>query len=145
MCISSYIESPLGHFAAQVHPEKNFYIFSKKKNIFFGKWNFLALRLKKFLYFLKKSFSYISGRNFSSSKNKKQPPWKKFLHFGKWNFLALRLKAFLYFKGELAKLKNNNFLYWSKKVLLHFGMTADFVFSLPSKLSKSNRETKHVL
>ena len=47
------------------------------------KWNFLALRLKKLLYFLKKGFfifqemellkktSYISGGKFPSSKNKK--------------------------------------------------------------------------
>ena len=43
------------------HSEKNSCSFSKKVFFCFGKWNFLASRLKKFLYFPPKSFSYISG------------------------------------------------------------------------------------
>ena len=39
------------------------YIFSKKMFfLYFGKLNFLAQRLKTFLYFLKKGFSYIFGK-----------------------------------------------------------------------------------
>ena len=59
-----------------------------KKLLYFRKWNFLALRLKDFLYFLKKSFSYIAGnrtfceRTFTTRKKKKSPPRKSFLHFG---------------------------------------------------------------
>ena len=37
----------------KIHPENN--------SLYFRKWNFLTLRLTNFLYFLKKSFSYISG------------------------------------------------------------------------------------
>ena len=48
---------------------------------------------------------YISGRNFPSSKNKKNPLIKSFLHFDKWNFLATSLKNFLYFRKKLEKEK----------------------------------------
>ena len=43
-------------FPTKIRSEKISYIF-----LHFGKFNFLAPRLKAFLYFLKKSFSYISG------------------------------------------------------------------------------------
>ena len=45
-----------------IHSEKISCSFPKSKKFsYFGKSNFLALRLKKILYFFKKSFSYISG------------------------------------------------------------------------------------
>ena len=107
--VSSILWSHLGRFSAEarkkVHP---------KNSLYFGKWNFLALRLKKFLYFPEKSVSYISGNgtflkiisyisggNFPSSKNLKNPLLKSFLCFGKCNFLVPSLKNFLYFKREL--------------------------------------------
>ena len=74
-----------------------------KKLLYFRKWNFLALRLRDFLYFLKKSFSYIAGnrtfceRTFTTGKKKKSPPRKSFLHFGIQNFPVSSLKSFLYF------------------------------------------------
>ena len=96
---------------------KFFYIFLEmelssskiKKFLIFHEIEFSGPKLKK-LYFLNKSFSYIlenrtflkktsyiSGRNFLSSKNKKNQLRKNFLYFGKWNFLTPRLKKFLYF------------------------------------------------
>ena len=43
-------------------PKKKFLHFLLEKfSLHFAKWNFLAKRLKTFLYFLKKSFSYILG------------------------------------------------------------------------------------
>ena len=81
-----------------------------KKKIDCRKWNFLALRLKKMLYFLKRNCCYISendpplppttttttttkkssilGENFPSSKKLKKLPRKTFLCFEKWNFKA---------------------------------------------------------
>ena len=69
------------------------YIFLKRFFLYSGKWNFLALRLKNFLCFKKWNFfkKLILGRNFSSSKNKKNFVRKKF-YFGKWNFLGPSLK-----------------------------------------------------
>ena len=65
-----------------IHSEKISCSFPKSKKFsYFGKSNFLALRLKKFYIFLKKAFlifqemelfkkaSCISGENFPSSKN----------------------------------------------------------------------------
>ena len=90
----------------------------KKNSLYFGKWNFLALVLKNFLYFLifqetetpqkfflfqetetLKSFFYFRKCNFLCPRPKKQknPPRKKFLNFRKTNFLSLKLKKFLYF------------------------------------------------
>ena len=98
---------------------KKFIIFSQKKA-------FLIFRETKtpkqipyisgngaFLYFRKhkpKKSSYISGSNFLSSKDKKNPLLNNFLYFGKWNFLAPSLKSsytvskkkLLYFRKELA-------------------------------------------
>ena len=43
-------------------------------------------------------------------------------YFKKWNFLR---KTSYISDGNLQSLKNKNFLYFFKKVLWHFGMTAD--------------------
>ena len=65
---------------------KNFFIFSQKKKISYisGKWNFLTIKVKTFLYFLKKCFSFISG-------NRSFRPQNNFLYF-------LKKKVFLMFR-----------------------------------------------
>ena len=105
----------------------------KKKNtrksfLYFNKWNFLVTRLnnilifweiklsrpkiKKFLIFSQKSFSYISrngnflkessnisGDNCCSSKTKKNT-LKNVLYFGQWNFLALKNLINLFYTNK---------------------------------------------
>ena len=64
---------------------------------------------KKFLIFQETETlktSHISGSNFPSSKNKKNPLWKNFLYFWKRNFLAMSLANFLYFRREVAEPEN---------------------------------------
>ena len=68
----------------KIHP-KNFLAPKLKNFLYFRKSNFLAPRLKNVLYFWKWSFlasywSYISGRNFASSKNRKNRS-EKMSHF----------------------------------------------------------------
>ena len=72
--------------------------------LYLRKWNFLAPRLRMFLYFLKKSFSYFLGngtfnkkflyfmRELYAWKMTKMWLWKKHLYLGKWSFLARSLK-----------------------------------------------------
>ena len=48
------------------------YFFWKKHFLSFGKCNFLALRLTKIFYFLKKGFSYVSGNGTFSEKTFKE-------------------------------------------------------------------------
>ena len=105
----------------------------KKKNtrksfLYFNKWNFLVTRLnnififweiklsrpkiKKFLIFSQKSFSYISrngnflkessnisGGNCCSYKTKKNT-LKNVLYFGQWNFLALKNLINLFYTNK---------------------------------------------
>ena len=122
-------------------PEINFFLY-------IGKQNFLALRVKAFLYFPQKRFSYISGngtfrprknflhfrkwnflasyfsyiseRFFPNSKNKKNTLWKHFLYFGKWNVSFWSLKVILKFQERTCKaLKNKkNSLLWRISCLL---------------------------
>ena len=63
-----------------------------KHFLYIWKWNFLAPH-----------FSYISGGNFPSTKNKKNTLWKNFLYLGKLNF---SLKIFLYFRRDFQSLKS---------------------------------------
>ena len=98
-------------------------------------------RSKTFLYFHKKTFSYISrnetflpqayetshisGGNFLSEKNKKNRPEKKSLYFGRCNFLAPSLKDACIFsknshfsnfqKGTCKACKINNYYISLKK------------------------------
>ena len=51
-------------------------------------------KLKNLLYYFQNIFSYFSGGNFQSPKN------KKFLFFRKWNFLVPKLKKFLEFSSS---------------------------------------------
>ena len=76
----------------------------KKNFLYFGKWNFLTLRFKNFLYFLKRKFflyfrkwnpalSDLSLQNFPLKKFPKKPALKKFLIFS-------QMKAFLIFSQK---------------------------------------------
>ena len=69
------------------------YIFQKKNILFFGKWNFLALRLKSSYTFPKKGFPIFREMEFSS------PKLKTLSYF------------FFYFKRELAKLEKQEIFY----------------------------------
>ena len=107
--------SYLTHFPAQAQKKKK--INPEKNSLYIRKWNFLALIIKKFLYFLKiKLFSYFHKR-------------KLFLYFWKWNPALFSpgsknkkihpRENFLYFrKGKPRK----NYLHFLKrKLLLCFG------------------------
>ena len=70
--------------------------------LYFGKWNFLALRLKTFWCFLKKSFSYILGRKHFGlifqeesfwDQKVKTPLWKNVLYFRKLKSFASDLSS----------------------------------------------------
>ena len=79
-----------------------FFLENIKKSLYFRKWNFLALILKKFLYFLKrKLFLYLQKWNpalFSpSSKNNKSHLQKNYYISEKWKFLTSKSKNLLYF------------------------------------------------
>ena len=101
----------------KLFPEKNpfwkiCYLF-----LYFGKWNFLAPRLKIFLYFPKKSFSYMSrnrlyftilASKFSLRKisyifSGKKIALKKFIIFWEMELSSLKFKNFLYLRREIAK------------------------------------------
>ena len=85
---------------------KKFLIFFRKKIfLYFGKWNFLAWRLKNF------------RKGLSELKKHKDPPQKNLLYLGKWNFLSPSLKScyiifktfYLYFRKEPAKSEKQTF------------------------------------
>ena len=134
---------------------RNFLYFLKRKVfLYFGKWNFLIFQKtetpKKFLIFQEtelfhksengnpEKISYISGNGnpekllifqevtFWARKIKKKSPLKKLLIFGKMELSSSKLKKLLWFRN-LQDLKIKNFLYFSKKVPLHFGITVDLV------------------
>ena len=74
--------------------KKSFYIFW-----YFEKWNFLAVILRNFLYFLKRMLSlYLENVNPKKllifeevtfwAQKIKSPLWENFSYFAKWNFLA---------------------------------------------------------
>ena len=134
---------------------RNFLYFLKRKLfLYFGKWNFLIFQKtetpKKFLIFQEtelfhksengnpEKISYISGNGnpekllifqevtFWARKIKKKSPLKKLLIFGKMELSSSKLKKLLWFRN-LQDLKIKNFLYFSKKVPLHFGITVDLV------------------
>ena len=58
--------------------------------LYFGKRNFLALRVKTFLYFPQKRFSYISGNGTF------KPPQKKFV-----TFPEMELSSLIFQEGSL--------------------------------------------
>ena len=76
-----------------------------KKFLKFRKWNLLTLRLKKFLYFLKKN---VLGGNFPSSE---KSTLKNFPIFKKIELSSLKLKKFLH---------KNVFIFSQKKLFLYF-------------------------
>ena len=80
--IRSILQGYLVHFSTQTRKIKKIHL--QKISYISGKWNFLALILKNFSYFLKrKLFSYF----------RKQKPRKNFLYF-------LKRKLFLYFQKQ---------------------------------------------
>ena len=80
----------------------------KKNSLYFGKWNFMALILKNFLYFL-----YISGNG-----NMENPHLKSFFYFGKQNFLTPSLQN-SYISGKIFQVpKIKNFLYYFSYITL---------------------------
>ena len=110
-------------------PEKNpfwkiCYIF-----LYFGKWNFLAPRLKIFWYFPKKSFSYMSrnrlyfttlASKFSLRKisyifSGNKIALKKFIIFWEMELSGLKLKKFLIFKEGTCKAWKTKISYISLK------------------------------
>ena len=94
---NSIFKGHLAHFPAQVPKNQNRKIPPERNSLYFRKWSFLALILKKLFYFRKwnTALSGLNPQNFSL-KNflylslKKSLPWKNFLYF-------LKRKLFLYF------------------------------------------------
>ena len=62
---------------------------TRKKFLYFRKWNLLALRLNNFLYFLKKSFSCISGNRTFQEMELSSSKMKKFLIFPEMELSSL--------------------------------------------------------
>ena len=105
----------------KIHPEKN--------SLYFRKWNFLALILKKFFYFRKWNLA-LSGLN-PHDFSLKIPALKKFLIFsyisgnGNLHFsiqaqeIKKAIQPFLYFRKE--KLRKNFLYFLKRKLFLCFG------------------------
>ena len=92
---------------------KESYIFSKNIFIYFGKWNFVAPRLKKSLYFLKtKAFLIFQETELSSLKI------QKFQEGALWGRkvkkstqkIFFQKRFFLYFKKEFAEHEKQKFV-----------------------------------
>ena len=76
----------------------------KKNSLYFGKWNFLTLILRNFLYFLNRKLSLYFG---------KRKPRKNSLYF--------RKRSFLIFLEELPKPQKPKFLiFLQKKLRINF-------------------------
>ena len=86
---------------------------ARKKSLYFRKWNFVALILKKkLLYFSKESFSYISAQ---ARKIKKHSAPRKFLMLRKKMGLSdSNIKEFLIFQ------ETEIFLYFRKRSFVIF-------------------------
>ena len=98
---------------------------SKKSSNIFRKWNFLALILRNFLYFLKRKLSYISG-NGTFLYFRKRKFQTKLLYFRKRNsfifletdtpaplfpnFIFQKNRTFLYLKKNFQISEKQNFL-----------------------------------
>ena len=84
----------------------------QKNSLYFGKWNFLAPRLKKFSYFWRRNFlaSYFSNisETFRAHKIKNLAP-KKLLIFQVMELYSSKFKKLLYFRRELPKPENQKF------------------------------------
>ena len=114
-------------FPKKTHSEKISYIFLN-----FGKWNFLASRLKKSLCFLEKTFSYVSGNRTFLHFLKKSfflyfRKWKFHMFFRKWNFqmffqkkFFFREKNFLYIFLRKTTLRNFLIFYQKIQFFLYF-------------------------
>ena len=91
----------------QPKPPKIKKICPKNNCLYFGKWNFLTLRLKNFLYFLKKAPRIFQPK---LKKIKKNPPRKKFLIFQEMELLRSNIK-----KNSGNGNPENNSLYFRKR------------------------------
>ena len=97
--------SPRPQKTKNIHPEKN--------SFYFGKWNFLTLRLKNFLYFRKWNLALFLPK----LKNKKTHPQKGLLYFRKqkpWksSYIFAKESFFLYFRKRKPR---KNSLYFKKR------------------------------
>ena len=112
----------------------------EKNSLYFRKWIFLALILKKFLYSLKrklflyflkrKLFLYFQKRNpalfRTSSKNKRNPPRENSLYFRKWKPQNGNSKKLLFFQEVTCKARKTNKKYALKKFLVSCDVFAIF-------------------
>ena len=76
----------------------------KKFFLYFGKWNFLAPKLKTLLYFFRKKLflyfgkgNFLALRTFRAQKVKKNPTLKTFLIFQEMELSSPKLKKLLHF------------------------------------------------
>ena len=108
---SSIFCSYLANFPAQAQKTKK--VYPEKNSLYFRKWNFLALILKKIVYFLKrKPFLYFQKWNTAhftpSSKNKRNAPDKISYISGNGNLEAKALEKLLIFQGVTCKARKTN-------------------------------------
>ena len=82
----------------------------KKNSLYFGKWNFMALILKNFLYFL-----YISGNG-----NMEKSTLKKFLLFRETKLSNSKLAKLLIFQERFSKSQKSNISYITFLILLYY-------------------------
>ena len=82
----------------------------KKNSLYFGKWNFMALILKNFLYFL-----YISGNG-----NMEKSTLKKFLLFRETKLSNSKLAKLLIFQEIFSKSQKSKISYITFLILLYY-------------------------
>ena len=82
----------------------------KKNSLYFGKWNFMALILKNFLYFL-----YISGNG-----NMEKSTLKKFLLFRETKLSNSKLAKLLIFQERFSKSQKSKISYITFLILLYY-------------------------
>ena len=98
---------------------EKFIIFSQKDFfLYFRKWNFLSLRWKRILYFLKKAFLIFRKMKLSSSKIKNFQERT----FWVWKIKQLSLKIFVIFQEmKLSSPKLNFYIFSWKGCDINFG------------------------
>ena len=94
---------------------------SKKSSNIFRKWNFLALILRNFLYFLKRKLSYISG-NGTFLYFRKRKFQTKLLYFRKRN-------SFIFLETDIPPLLFPNFIFQKNRTFLYLKKN----FQIPTK------------
>ena len=94
---------------------------SKKSSNIFRKWNFLALILRNFLYFLKRKLSYISG-NGTFLYFRKRKFQTKLLYFRKRN-------SFIFLETDIPPPLFPNFIFQKNRTFLYLKKN----FQIPTK------------